>query len=619
MGKAVEEWKELKSVDKPVISVGTATCGRSAGSMETLREFQNELTYLDVESEVVQVGCNGLCFLEPLVTVSKPSQPTVVYSNIDVAKTKEIIEKHISGNEPVKEYIVGTIGEGTLEGIPRLDESNVYKPQVRRVTRRCGDINPSNVNHYIATGGYSGLKKAVSMTPREIIDEIKESGLRGRGGAGFPTWRKWQFCSDAPGDQKYLICNADEGDPGAFMNRSLLEGDPHALVEGMVIAGRAIGATKGYIYCRAEYPLALERLDLALRQARELGFLGGDIMGAGFDFELKIKEGAGAFVCGEETALIASVEGDRGMPRPRPPFPAVSGLWGKPTIINNVESLASVALILQNGSDWFREVGSEASKGTKTFALVGKVKNTGLVEVPMGITLREMIYDIGGGILDDKEFKAVQTGGPSGGCLPAEKLDIPVDYDSLNAAGTIMGSGGMVVMDEGNCMVDVARYFLEFTQKESCGKCVPCRLGTKQMLDILNDITQGRGKMEDLDLLEELGHSIKRTSLCGLGQTAPNPVLSTLRYFRKEYEAHITEKKCPSKVCRELISYYIDPLKCAGCRICASVCPADAVTGAKKQIHVIDQGKCILCGACFEKCPPKFNAINMIPGQIGGV
>lgn len=617
--EAVAEWKELKVTDKPVVSVGTATCGRSAGSMETLREFQNELTYLDLESDVVQVGCVGLCYLEPLVTVTKPSQPTVVYSNIDTVKTKEIIEKHISGDEPVREYAVGTIGEGAIEGIPRLDESSVYKPQVRRVTKRCGDINPSNVNHYIATGGYSGLKKAVSMTSIEIIEEIKKSGLRGRGGAGFPTWRKWQFCYDAPGDRKYLICNADEGDPGAFMNRSLLEGDPHALVEGMIIAGRAIGAEKGYIYCRAEYPLALERLDLALRQARELGFLGEDIMGAGFDFELKIKEGAGAFVCGEETALIASIEGDRGMPRPRPPFPAVSGLWGKPTIINNVESLASVALILQHSADWFREVGSEASKGTKTFALVGKVKNTGLVEVPMGITLREMIYDIGGGILDDKEFKAVQTGGPSGGCLPAEKLDIPVDYDSLNAAGTIMGSGGMVVMDESNCMVDVARYFLEFTQKESCGKCVPCRLGTKQMLDILNDITQGRGKMEDIDLLEEMGHSIKRTSLCGLGQTAPNPVLSTLRYFRKEYEAHITEKKCPSKVCKELISYYIDPLKCAGCRICSSVCPADAITGAKKQIHVIDQGKCILCGACFEKCPPKFNAVNMIPGQIGGV
>ncbi len=616
MVKSEKEWESMQCGEKPVILVGTATCGRSAGSLETLEALRSEADKSGIDCTIIEVGCIGLCYAEPLVTIAKPGNPAVCYGGIDAEKAKELVEKYIIGNDPVPEYALGTIGQGKIADIEKIQDTSVFKPQIRRVLKKCGSIDPANVEHYIANGGYSGLKRALEMTSEEIIDNIKISGLRGRGGAGFPTWRKWQFCHDAEGDQKYLICNADEGDPGAFMNRSLLEGDPHALLEGMVIAGRAIGADTGYIYCRAEYPLALERLDLAIKQAKDLGFLGDNIMETGFTFHIKVKEGAGAFVCGEETALIASIEGERGMPRPRPPFPAVSGLWGKPTIINNVETLASVALVMQQGAQWFSQVGSEASKGTKTFALVGKVKRTGLVEVPMGITLREMIYDIGGGILNDREFKAVQTGGPSGGCIPAEKLDTPVDYDSLNAAGTIMGSGGMVVMDADNCMVDVARYFLEFTQKESCGECVPCRLGTKQMLDILNDITQGRGKPDDIDLLEEIGYAVKRTSLCGLGQTAPNPVLSTLRYFRNEYEAHINKKECPSLVCRDLISYKIDTDKCTGCRLCFKACPADAIIGEKKEPHIVDQEKCIKCGMCFEKCPPKFNAVVCIPGQL---
>ena len=552
--QAREEWRTLVGNKKPLILVGTATCGRAAGSLEVLEIFKKESQKRRLHCHIIEVGCLGACYAEPIVCITKPFRPGICYGHISPVRAKELIEKYLIKDYILPDYALGTIGEGSIQGIPPLFHTPFFKPQVRRILRNCGFIDPANINHYLAANGYRGLVKALAIGPDEIIDEIKKSGLRGRGGAGFPTFQKWRFCKEAKGEEKHLIANADEGDPGAFMNRSLLEGDPHSLLEGMLIAGLAIGAREGYIYCRAEYPLALERLRIALKQAEEYGLLGDNILGSGFRFHLKIKEGAGAFVCGEETALIASIEGKRGMPRPRPPFPAVSGLWGKPTIINNVETLANVALILQNGADWFAQYGTEKSKGTKTFALVGKVKNTGLVEVPLGITLKQMIYEIGGGVLENKRFKAVQTGGPSGGCLPANLLDIPVDYDSLKAAGTIMGSGGMVVMDENTCMVDFARYFLDFAQKESCGECVPCRLGTRQMLDILQDITRGKGKPEDLELLKELAEAVKIGALCGLGQTAPNPVLTTIRYFLDEYEAHVKYNRCPASVCKEIIS-----------------------------------------------------------------
>ena len=610
--KAKEEWKALKNSQRPLIFVGTATCGRSAGALEVLDAFKKESKKRGLDCNIIEVGCIGLCYAEPIVCIIKPSKPGICYGNITPERAVELIEGYLVNDSPLPEYALdmckATIGEG----------SDIFKLQVRRVLRHCGFIDPTNIKHYLANDGYSGLIKALDMGPDKIINEIEKSGLRGRGGAGFPTWRKWLFCKGAKGEEKYLICNADEGDPGAFMNRSLIEGDPHSLLEGMLIAGFAIGAREGYIYCRAEYPLALERLRLALKQAEESGLLGDNILNKGFSFHIKIKEGAGAFVCGEETALIASIEGKRGMPRPRPPFPAISGLWGKPTIINNVETLANAAFILQKGAHEFAKYGTEKSKGTKTFALVGKVKNTGLVEVPLGITLKQMIYEIGGGVLDDKKFKAVQTGGPSGGCIPAKLLDIPVDYDSLKEAGTIMGSGGMVVMDEDTCMVDFARYFLDFTQKESCGECVPCRLGTKQMLDILEDITHGKGRPGDIDLLIELAEAVKIGALCGLGQTAPNPVLTTIKYFRDEYEAHIIEKQCPAKVCKALISYGILPDKCKGCGLCLKSCPAEAITGERKKAHAIDQSKCIRCGICLEQCPSKFNAIECVSGHNYG-
>ncbi|WDP93145.1 MAG: NADH-quinone oxidoreductase subunit NuoF [Desulfobacter sp.] len=616
VSRARLEWETLQSGQPPVIRVGTATCGRSAGAFKTLTALRSAAGNLGLDCRIMEVGCLGLCYAEPVVSIAAAFRPQVLYGWVDESRALEIMEKDLVKGEPVEEYALGTLGRGRVKQIPRLSQTDVFKHQVRRILKRCGMIDPACLSHYLANNGYSGLKKAVDMGWEEIIEAVTASGLRGRGGAGFATGVKWGFCRKAEGEPKYLICNADEGDPGAFMNRSLLEGDPHALIEGMVIAGKGIGASRGFIYCRAEYPLALERLETAIKQARRAGFLGADIMGSGFDFDITIKKGAGAFVCGEETALIASIEGRRGMPRPRPPFPAVSGLWGKPTIINNVETLASVALILQQGAKWYADFGSEKSKGTKTFALVGEVKRPGLVEVPLGITIREMIFDIGGGVRGDKEFKAVQTGGPSGGCIPARLQDTPVDYDSLTAVGSIMGSGGMVVMNTDSCMVDVAKYFLEFTQKESCGGCVPCRLGTKQMLDILEDITEGKGSIEDLDILEELCRAVKGSALCGLGQTAPNPVLSTIRYFKSEYLAHIVEKKCPARVCRALISYFIDPEACAGCGSCIKSCPAGAVSGRKKKVHVIDQSKCIRCGACMEKCPARFHAVQCIPGKI---
>ncbi len=518
---AKANWESLMQSDRPIVFIGTATCGRSAGAMETWAAFETSAKALDLDIEVYETGCVGLCYAEPMVVVFKPDQPGIVYGDVDPNKAKNILQNYLVAGDPMTSESLGYIGEEGFPGLNHFFDQSVFQHQVRRLLANCGTIDPTRLEHYLAQGGYEGLIRALDMKSDEIIETMKDAGLRGRGGAGFPTWRKWRFCADTQSDQKYLVCNADEGDPGAFMNRALLEGDPHSLIEGMIIAGYAIGADTGYIYCRAEYPLALQRLRLAISQAEDAGYLGKHILGSDFNFKIKIKEGAGAFVCGEETALIASIEGKRGMPNPRPPYPAVSGLWGHPTIINNVETLASVALIQRKGASWFSEFGSEKSKGTKTIALVGKVKNTGLVEVPLGITLHELVNEVGGGIVGGGEPKAVQTGGPSGGCVPRALFDTPVDYDSLSSVGTIMGSGGVVVMDESTCMVDFARFFLDFATKESCGECVPCRMGTKQMLEILTDIVEGRGKPEDLDLLEELGEGIIAGSLCGLGQTAP--------------------------------------------------------------------------------------------------
>ncbi len=611
---AAKAWESLNFGDQSLITVGNATCGRSAGSIEVMELIQAEASERGVGCNIIEVGCIGLCYMEPIVSVRKPGRPMAVFGNVTAKQVKRLVESYLINDELPAKLVLGTCGEGQIEGVPELFELPVLKPQVRRALNRVGFIDPTNLQHYLANGGYTGLTRAFDVGSEQVIKEIKQAGLRGRGGAGFPTWRKWAFCREAESDQKYLICNADEGDPGAFMNRSLIEGDPHAVIEGMIIAGYALGASTGYIYCRAEYPLALARLHMAIQQAEELGLVGENILGSAFDFKITIKEGAGAFVCGEETALIHSIEGERGMPGHRPPFPAVSGLWGKPTIINNVESLAYVGLIMQNGSDWFAEYGTEESKGTKTIALVGKVRNSGLVEVPLGMSLRELVFGIGGGILDDRAIKAVQTGGPSGGCVPAELLDTPVDYDSLSAVGSIMGSGGVVVMDETTCMVDFARYFLDFAEKESCGKCVPCRLGTRQMRTILEDIVEGRGKPEDIDLLEELGGGVKSGSLCGLGQTAPNPVLSTLRYFRDEYEAHIHEDRCPAKSCKNFITYHILDT-CVGCRLCLQNCSSKAITGELKQLHWIDPDKCNKCGVCYEVCPPKVFSVEIRTGE----
>jgi NADH:ubiquinone oxidoreductase subunit F (NADH-binding)/ferredoxin/(2Fe-2S) ferredoxin len=613
--QAMSWWEAWQHSDEPHVLVGTATCGRAAGAKAVLEATKRELSRLGVQATVTEVGCIGLCYAEPLVDIVKPNRPRICYGNVIPEIIPRLIEDYMVNDNPRPDLALGTVGNGSIDGIPNLFELPMLKPQARVALRNCGHIDPGEIKPYIASGGYSGLNRALAMTPEQIIDEVKRSGLRGRGGAGFPTGQKWEFCRKARGNEKYIICNADEGDPGAFMDRSLLEGDPHAVLEGMLIGAYAIGATQGYIYCRAEYPLAIERLRAALAQMARDSLLGDNILDSGFSFQIEIKEGAGAFVCGEETALMASIEGKRGMPRTRPPFPAQSGLWGKPTNINNVETWGNVSAILQKGAEWYSSLGSETSKGTKTFALAGKAVRTGLIEVPMGISLGDIIYGIGGGIPGGKEFKAAQTGGPSGGCLPASMLDLPVDYESLTQAGSIMGSGGMVIADEDTCMVDLARYFLSFTQAESCGKCVPCRVGTRHMLNILERITRGGGEPGDIERLDKLGWLVKSSSLCALGQTAPNPALTTLRYFKDEYEAHINEKRCPALVCTGLISYYILPDKCQGCGICLRECPASAISGGKRMVHIIDQDKCTKCGTCLDVCPARFDAVVKVSGE----
>ena len=601
----------------PCITVCSGTGCRAFASERVCVAFEEEVRVQGLESkvEIRRTGCHGFCEKGPLVVIYPEG---ICYLQVKPEDVPEIVTKTVVGKEVIERLLYTDPNTG--ETMAREEEIPFYKNQTRIVFGNNNKIDPQNINDYVALDGYSALSKALSdMDPEQIVQTVTDSGLRGRGGAGFPTGLKWGFCRNAPGTPKYLICNADEGDPGAYMDRSLLEGNPHSVLEGLIIAGRAIGAREAYIYVRAEYPLAVDNVSTAIKQAEENGLLGEDILGSGFDFDIHVHIGAGAFVCGEETALMASIEGRRGMPRPRPPFPAQSGLWGCPTNINNVETYANIPLIISNGADWYANIGTERSKGTKIFSLVGKVHNTGLVEVPMGTTLRQIIMDIGGGVPDGKAFKAVQTGGPSGGCLTEEMQDLPVDYDSLAGAGSIMGSGGMVVMDEDTCMVDLARYFLSFTQSESCGKCIPCRLGTRQMLDTLEDITHGRGKPEDIDLLAELAESVKAGSLCGLGQTAPNPVLTTLRYFRDEYEAHVNEGRCPALACQDLILYYIEPDKCQACMICARNCPVDAIKGGKGLVHVVDQELCTKCGTCLQVCPPRFGAVAKVSGEAVSV
>ena len=578
------------------ILVGRGTCGIAAGANILFDRLEEALRENNIDAELKSAGCFGGCFLEPVIDIFSDSGEKYTYIKVDASALEEIINTHIIGGKPCEKHLISPEDAGKIDR------------QTKIALRNCGKINPEDIDEYISSGGYEAAKKlSTTLTPDDVVETIKTSGLRGRGGAGFPTWFKWNATKNAQGEKKYVVCNADEGDPGAFMDRGILEGDPHAVLEGMLIAGFAVGASEGIVYVRAEYPLAIKRLSMAIDAARERGFLGKNVLGVGFDFDIRIKAGAGAFVCGEETALIASLEGKRGQPRPRPPFPAVKGFAGMPTVLNNVETYANVPRIILKGADWFTGIGTEKSKGTKVFALGGKVNNVGLVEVPMGTTLRQVVEEIGGGIPDGKKFKAAQTGGPSGGCIPEKHLDTPIDYDNLVAIGSMMGSGGMIVMDEDNCMVNIAQFFLDFTVDESCGLCPPCRIGTKRLYEMLEKICKGNADESILAELEDLCHYIKENSLCGLGQTAPNPVLSTLEHFRDEYIAHVVDKKCPAGVCKDLLRYEIIEEKCIGCTACKKVCPPDAISGELKKPHVIDQSKCIKCGACVEKC--KFSAI----------
>ena len=593
-----------------VLICGGTGC-TSSGSKVLMSTFEEELKKQGLEDEIkiVQTGCFGLCALGPVVIVYPEG---TFYSHVKKEDVAEIVEEHLLKGRLVDRLVYKDVAEEVKDAAVRhvsLNDTNFYKTQKRVALRNCGLINPENIDEYIAMDGYAALGKVLTeMTPEQVIQEVKDSGLRGRGGGGFPTGLKWSFTAANAADQKYVVCNADEGDPGAFMDRSVLEGDPHCIVEAMTICGYATGATEGYVYVRAEYPIAVKRLQIAIDEAREYGLLGKNIFDSGFDFDLHIRLGAGAFVCGEETALMTSIEGNRGEPRPRPPYPAVKGLFGKPTTENNVETFANIPQIILKGAKWFASMGTERSKGTNVFALGGKIVNTGLVEIPMGTTLREIIEDIGGGVPHGKKFKAAQTGGPSGGCIPASLIDTEIDYDNLTAIGCMMGSGGLIVMDEDNCMVDIAKFFLNFTVDESCGKCAPCRIGTKRMMELLEKITDGKGTLEDIDRLEELAYYIKENSLCGLGQTAPNPVLATLKFFRDEYVAHVVDKRCPAGVCKKLLNFSIDPEKCKGCTLCARKCPVGAISGTVKNPHTIDTTKCIKCGACMDNC--KFGAIS---------